>query len=348
MKKAVSAAALLSLLLLASCGPEKGTPKREDYISELSFRDDFKIVQLTDLHWGKATPMEEEKAYLRAIAEREDPDLIVITGDSLLTADAYVASTLYDTIESLGVPYAVTYGNHDYQGTYSPDFMDNLVTSGSNSVTRIVDDDVHGATNYAVELNREDGSVAWRINLIDSGSLIVESSGYVYDYIRDEQTDLYGRLQNDGAPNLLFFHIPLYEWAYAYDIDEEGLVGEINEHSTWEGENEDFEGKKETYPFFAGQVHSSIFAAAKESNCKGMFVGHDHSNDWVSSYEGITLGYGVKTGRGLYYANDGEKGFPRVGYASYVLSGDGSYDLSHVYFEDGTLIEHGRESIHVG
>ncbi len=225
---------LLPVLLLASCGEGSLRPEREDYVSSLSFHESFKVLQLADLHWDKGTPIEEERAYLRSIVDRESPDLLVLSGDNVLGADAYVAEKLYETIESLEVPYAVTYGNHDYQGTYSPDFMDRLVTSGDHSLTKIVDDDVHGATNYAVELTDEDGSIAWRINLIDSGSLIVESGSYVYDYVREEQTDLYKELQNDGAPNLLFFHIPLYEWAYAYDQSTEGLLGEIHEPATWE------------------------------------------------------------------------------------------------------------------
>ena len=122
MKKAVLF--FLPLLLLTSCGEGKPVPSREDYLSELAFEEGFKIIQMADLHWDKGTPIEEEKAYLKSIVTREDPDLIVFTGDNVLGADEYVARQLYETIESFGVPYAVTYGNHDYQGTYSPDFMD--------------------------------------------------------------------------------------------------------------------------------------------------------------------------------------------------------------------------------
>ena len=32
----------------------------------------------------------------------------------------------------------------------------------------------------------------------------------------------------------------------------------------------------------------------------GMFVGHDHKNDFVSDYEGLKIGYGRKTGYGCY------------------------------------------------
>lgn len=32
----------------------------------------------------------------------------------------------------------------------------------------------------------------------------------------------------------------------------------------------------------------------------GMFVGHDHANDYVNDYEGLKIGYGRKTGYGSY------------------------------------------------
>ena len=32
----------------------------------------------------------------------------------------------------------------------------------------------------------------------------------------------------------------------------------------------------------------------------GMFVGHDHANDYVNDYEGLKIGYGRKTGYGCY------------------------------------------------
>lgn len=31
-----------------------------------------------------------------------------------------------------------------------------------------------------------------------------------------------------------------------------------------------------------------------------VFVGHDHSNDYVNEFEGMILGYGRKTGYGCY------------------------------------------------
>ena len=32
----------------------------------------------------------------------------------------------------------------------------------------------------------------------------------------------------------------------------------------------------------------------------GMFVGHDHANDYIIEYEGLYIGYGRKTGYGCY------------------------------------------------
>ena len=37
----------------------------------------------------------------------------------------------------------------------------------------------------------------------------------------------------------------------------------------------------------------------------GLFVGHDHANDYVNEYEGLYIGYGRKTGYGCYGPPEG-------------------------------------------
>lgn len=37
----------------------------------------------------------------------------------------------------------------------------------------------------------------------------------------------------------------------------------------------------------------------------GLFVGHDHANDYMNEYEGLYIGYGRKTGYGCYGPPEG-------------------------------------------
>ena len=48
-------------------------------------------------------------------------------------------------------------------------------------------------------------------------------------------------------------------------------------------------------------TNTHLFEKIKELNrIKGIFVGHDHNNDFQGLYDGILLSYGKKTGFGSY------------------------------------------------
>ena len=44
----------------------------------------------------------------------------------------------------------------------------------------------------------------------------------------------------------------------------------------------------------------TVYSLNHRGDIKALFVGHDHQNDFVVDYEGISLGYGGKTGYGSY------------------------------------------------
>lgn len=74
--------------------------------------DGLRIVHLTDLHVGLLTP---NARILRgvAVALREQPDLVVMTGDFVCYSPRYV-SVLQDVVSGIPGPVACVLGNHDY------------------------------------------------------------------------------------------------------------------------------------------------------------------------------------------------------------------------------------------
>ena len=88
-----------------------------------------------------------------------------------------------------------------------------------------------------------------------------------------------------------------------------------------------------------------MFAKMSEHNGKGVFFGHDHVNDFIAEYSleatspKIAIGYGLKTGDGLYFqegmiggtlseiAVDGSVHFTRC-YQSYQDSYEGGNGFS--------------------
>ena len=76
----------------------------------------FKIVQITDLHYKLGVKASEQGlACVREMVETEKPDLVVVTGDIIYSAPAdSTLSVVLKTFAQLGVPFCMTFGNHDY------------------------------------------------------------------------------------------------------------------------------------------------------------------------------------------------------------------------------------------
>ncbi|MBF0410195.1 MAG: metallophosphoesterase family protein [Candidatus Riflebacteria bacterium] len=139
-------------------------------------------------------------------------------------------------------------------------------------------------SNYDITL--ESGKVV-SINKEDFSPNDNLSTGY--DWISLEQINWYCNRseyftrRNNGIPlpSLMFFHIPLPE--YSQILTHGKLIGERLE--------------TECPP----KRNSGMFAAILEKHdVMGIFVGHDHVNDYTGFMQGVALAYGKKTGMGAY------------------------------------------------
>ena len=205
---------------------------------------DFKVMQLTDIHIGGGfmSRADDEKA-LNAIAlmvTKEKPDLVIATGDIAFpvpyragTFNNYSGAKAFaNLMESLGVYWDVTFGNHDAEA-YSyfdreavAEFYENedykycLFQSGP--------DDVDGYGNHTIEVKNSKGIITQAIVLIDSQAYvkdnIIESIKGTYDNVHPNQVEWYEseilrmnaeneRISKSDVPvkSLAFFHIPLVE-----------------------------------------------------------------------------------------------------------------------------------------
>ena len=78
---------------------------------------------------------------------------------------------------------------------------------------------------------------------------------------------------------MAFFHIPLPEFNLASRSEDSCLIGIRKEEAC------------------APKVNSGLFTTMLElGDIMAVFVGHDHVNDYVTSWKGILLGYGRYTG----------------------------------------------------
>ena len=292
---------------------------------------DFKVMHLTDIHIGGGfmSKSVDEKA-LNAVATmvtKEKPDLVIATGDITFPVP-YRAGTFNNysgikafanLMESLGVYWDVTFGNHDAEA-YSYFDREAIAEFYENEdykycLFQAGPEDIDGYGNHTIEVKNSKGIITQAIILIDSQAYvkdnIIESIKGTYDNIHPNQVEWYEseilrmnaeneKISGKSVPvkSLAFFHIPLVEMDDAWtefrengykDTDNfkyiEGVIGELGRQvCCGYGEDDMFEKMLEL------------------GSTKAMFNGHDHVNNTTFEYKDIQFSYGYSVD---YFAYSG-------------------------------------------
>lgn len=303
----------------------------------LRFRPDgtFKVVQFNDTQDDEQTDRRTVEL-IEKVLDQEQPDVVVINGDVITggcetrLAVKQAINNVVWPMESRGIPWAVTYGNHDEdslpQSGVDEAGMLKIYRSYEYNVNAENSRGVTGTSNTlltigsAAKKNRE----AFALWLLDSGRYAPDAlagqdfAGYpTWDWVRMDQVAWYRdqsqRLEQRlgrKVPGLMFLHIALWEhrfmWWGGVDTRTEadaargrarhGIVGERNEDEC------------------PGPFNSGMFNAIVErGDVKGVFVGHDHVNDYMGNYYGVLLGYAPGTGFGAYGLDGAERNRLRGG-----------------------------------
>lgn len=258
----------------------------------------FKIVQLTDLHI-KYQDRRSEAAFecIRNVVETEKPNLIVLTGDIIYSepADKNMRSILQH-IASFKIPFAIAFGNHDHEFGLS---NAELLKIARDIPYCIVSNErgISGEGNCDLPVESANGG--------KDAAVIYCFDSQAYSQLKQKGVDRYGHIQldqimwyvktskkythkNEGTPlpSLAFFHIPLPEFAEAAANKNASLYGNHRE--------------KVCPP----SLNSGLFTAMLEQgDVMGIFVGHDHDNDYAVAWYNILLAYGRYTGGSTEYNN---------------------------------------------
>lgn len=254
----------------------------------------FKIVQFTDIHWKYGNPASDEAGERMAeVLDAEKPDLVVFTGDLIFAKPARegLDKALEATI-SRGIPFAVTWGNHDDEQDLSRKELSEHIATKAGNLTSTVEG-ISGVTNYTLSVKSTDGKRdAAVLYIFDSNSYSPIKKVKGYDWIKHDQVEWYRQTSkaftaaNNGKPlpALAFFHIPLPEFHEAAQNESAYFVGTRKEKAC------------------APEINTGLAAAMLEAgDVMGVFVGHDHVNDYVVDWRGILLGYGRFTGGATVY-----------------------------------------------
>ena len=323
MKKRFLALAFISAMALTACGTKQY--QASDYVLALDYKNDFKILQLTDLHMADKDDQDVHYKFLDLLFEDEKAkgsDLVVITGDLFTFASKPTAERLFNYLDEKAVPWTVCFGNHDEQCYFSVDWLTGYLNRlGKSDDSKCLfkdlqDDDVNGNCNFVIRL-MDGANVHDQLFIMDSNRYNY-GEYFGYDFFHQDQIDWYVRmLEDNDAPSLMFYHIPLPE------INDAWEKGDIMTIDGRKGEK-----KEKSCP---PDKDLGFFNVIKEKgSTKAMFFGHDHINNFVSKYEGIDFAYGIKSTDRIYHDEN------MLGARTITIHNDHSleyHDLYHTYAE---------------
>ena len=291
--------------------------------------DDFRIMHLTDVHIGGGvlSAAKDKKAInaVAAMVTAEKPDLVIVTGDISFAVpwggtlnNSYAHNMFARLMENLGVYWTVTLGNHDSEiyNFYNRSAVGKMYEDESfkHCLFSRGPAEIFGECNHVINVKNSKGLITESLIMMDSNSYTDEDPlgiNWIYDHIRDDQVEWYeGVVEKYSAENrsvyeslpeserpanagdfltvksMLFIHIPLMEVRDAYDsylknsstADMLYIEGNVGEESPY---------------VYCGKEKSKIFDVMLSiGSTQAVFYGHDHLNNLVMEYKGITLSYG--------------------------------------------------------
>lgn len=260
----------------------------------LRFRADgtFKIVQFTDLHYIHNNPHAQRALIrMREVVKAERPDLVIVTGDMIFGHPADLSMReVAQCLDSLGVPFCTTFGNHDEEFGLSHEELYSILHTRNN---------VEPAHKEGTEfdyllriLGSNDDSTRAALYCLDSHNKRHYGPFVGYAWLTKEQIKWYrtlsrGLKQENGGravPSMAFFHIPVPEFETAFTKRDTWAIGARMESVC------------------CPRYNSGMFdAMRKEGDVMGIFCGHDHNNDYAVMWKGILLAYGRYTGGNTVY-----------------------------------------------
>lgn len=312
-----------------SVGTELKAEEKGNGVWNIYSDRELKIMQLSDTHFGGGwLSIKKDSMALNAVAamiSAEKPDLVVVTGDMAYPVpfqsgtfnNKSGAKLIAELMETLGVYWTVSYGNHDTEAYSFFDRKDitEFYSQYPHCLVREGAEGVDGYGNQVFNIINSDGLISRSIFTIDSHSYVdgdIFGIMWKYDNIHDNQIEWYksvieknneynkfrmlassdsnfskNNIQLLNVPSTVFLHVPLTEYKTAWnEYVENGYKDTADVKFNY---GKAGESGKVVYP---GLYDDNFFETMLElGSTDTVFCGHDHLNNFSVNYKGIDLTY---------------------------------------------------------
>lgn len=272
----------------------------------------FRIMQIADIQ--EDYPVNPDTIRLiDAAIEKEQPDLVVLTGDQIQGYSACYKTDTYNKVKKAiqeytrpmterGIPFTLTFGNHDDDCVTGKQAQLEIYSESECFLIGECHSKDDPATHF-INIKGSDGEKdIFALYLIDSNKK--EPDGAYSPVKKDQLEWLEGARKNNGyIPALAFQHIPVPEFYNVLKKVPFYTKGAVEAYKSRKNTfwllpgDEGFMGETPAVP----EINNGEFDALKNhGDILGLFVGHDHNNSFVRSLEGIDLGYTQGAGFNTY------------------------------------------------
>ena len=321
------------------------------YTFNVDAEDDFRILQITDVHiGGGAFSIGKDAKALDAVEKlvrAAKPDLVVVTGDVAYPFPLQSGSfnnlreseMFAKLMEKLEVYYTISFGNHDTE-SYSFYDRNDLYEFYSDEKYCLIDraDNADGI-NYAVNIaDAETGRIIQTLYMMDTHAYVKDGNGLFdrYDGLHENQIAWYRseveRMNSINAAfgdveSLLFMHIPFVEYETAWQEYREAGSKDTENVTYFYGEALEPD-ENVCHSMYDDDMFETILELG---STQGVFVGHDHLNYFSVEYKGVRLTYGMSIDY-LAYIGIGKDTTQR-GATIIDLDGSGNADIGMLPLE---------------
>ncbi len=304
-----------------------GVTAESEVEKTLKFGEDgkFKILQMSDIQ-DRIIFRPLTKMFIEDLLEKENPDLVVLTGDNIAPGcpkfDWYIEKNIDNFMkifEEKNVPVAIVYGNHDEDRNCMTKEEQWKVYEKYDCFVGVGDsEELTGYGTYYLPVMSSDGDEQkFTLWFFDSQMYNDENDLGGYGCVAKDQIDWYIKTEkaltaeNDGKiiPSFAFQHIIVPEiFDVLYKISEtDAETGKVTEFEV-EGDylkEQTIVKNNITYALPMEYVNEDTFlnetccppeysngqadAFADYGKVLGVAVGHDHKNSFVIPYRGVDI-----------------------------------------------------------